>query len=239
MTIILARRVAGVNRFLKCAILLVLSYPCRIQAQTTGGDAARGEQLLSDLGCVGCHRGNGRGGNPASDLGTRFARNYAPGYLVGVMWNHASSMAAKFETTPLDENQASDLFAYFASRRFFERPGDGGRGKQVFIEKHCNACHGISKPLSGEAKPVLEWHSLRDPIAFAQEMWNHAPLMVPAFAQKGIEYPRLTSQEVNDLLILRGESSHDPRSRTPLSTRFRPYWRRAVSNDGLWRLSSG
>jgi hypothetical protein len=46
----------------------------------------------------------------------------------------------------------------------------------------------------------VAWHSLRDPIGFAQDMWNRQAGMSPAFERKGVYHQRLTSAEMNDLL---------------------------------------
>lgn len=165
-------------------------------AQTTAGDAARGEQLLRDRGCMVCH---GRGGVP--DVVTPIARSYKPTYVAGVLWNHALAGRAGLTETALSASQASDLFAYFASRRFFETPGDAGRGKRVFAEKHCLECHGGPQRLSAEVRSVQEWDSLRDPIAFAEEMWNHSPNMLRSCADERVRYPHFTSQELNDLTV--------------------------------------
>jgi mono/diheme cytochrome c family protein len=165
------------------------------------GDAARGERLLHERGCVSCHKVDGEGGTAAPDLGKRPAQNWTPAYLAGVIWNHARFGSADAVRSTLSEEQAADLFAYFASRRFFEPRGDAGRGKEVFAGKHCNDCHGISEALPAGASPVAQWPSLHDPIAFALEMWNRPVEMVPASGHKKSSHPRLTSDELNDLLV--------------------------------------
>jgi mono/diheme cytochrome c family protein len=101
----------------------------------------------------------------------------------------------------LTEAQAADLFAYFQSARFFERPGDAARGKQVFASKHCADCHGISSPVPGGGPPVASWKSLGAPIMLAQEMWNHASQMQAAMNARRIRWPALTGQELTDLLV--------------------------------------
>jgi hypothetical protein len=50
------------------------------------------------------------------------------------MWNHAPGMWAAMRDRDiragdLNEQAAADLFAFFYSARFFEKPGDAGRGK--------------------------------------------------------------------------------------------------------------
>ena len=170
-------------------------------AQVRTADASRGEQLLHNRGCVNCHTIGRRSGNAAPDLEKLVSRGYTPSSLAGVVWNHARFRRAEIGTSPFSEEQAADLFAYFASRRFFEPLGDAGRGKRIFATRHCADCHGIRTRLSAEANPVVAWRSLRDPVAFAQEMWNRPPAMAQAFARKNLRFTRFTSQELNDLLV--------------------------------------
>jgi len=85
-----------------------------------------------------------------------------------------------------DEQAAADLFAYFYSARFFERPGERGRGKQWFTEKHCAgfamACGKATDPV---AKPVVEWQSTGSSVALVNAMWNHASTM-----RQGVRAPQ-------------------------------------------------
>lgn len=188
-------------RLLRVVIGVAVCCANVLLAQTAFGDASRGEKLLRERGCVGCHKVDGEGGSAAPDLGKRTSRDYTPAYVAGVLWNHAVSGSAERGMAAFSENEAADLFAFFASRRFFEEPGDARRGKQVFFEKRCDACHGTADGVSGEASPIAAWGSLRDPIGFAQEMWNRSPAMLQAFARKQVGHPHLTSQELNDLLV--------------------------------------
>jgi cytochrome c2 len=187
------------SRFLR--ILGLAEITCAISAQTTTGDASRGEQLLCGRGCINCHELHGQGGNTAPNLAKRTSRNYTQAYVAGEMWNHALAKSPELASSPLTNGEAVDLFAYFASRRFFESLGDALRGRRVFVAKHCNACHGIAGPGSAQAPAVVKWRSLRDPIAFAQELWNRSPGMLRESTRKGLPHPRLTAPEVNDLLV--------------------------------------
>jgi cytochrome c551/c552 len=101
----------------------------------------------------------------------------------------------------LNENEAADLFAYFSSRRYFERPGDAKRGKRVFKVKQCGDCHGIEERVAANAPPVVAWSGLRDPIGLAQQMWNRRAGIRQAFARIGVECPQLDPQELTDLLV--------------------------------------
>jgi cytochrome c2 len=177
-----------------------------VAASIVSGDARRGEQLFQDQKCITCHSFNGKGGTTAPDLSKRIDRNYTPAVMASLMWNHApemwSTMSKQGVTRPtLSTQSAADLFAYFISARYFERPGDAGRGKLAFTALHCADCHGItSSPLAG-APPVAKWESLSDALVLAQQMWNHGAKMHEAFAQRKLAWGRLSGQELTDMLV--------------------------------------
>jgi mono/diheme cytochrome c family protein len=173
-------------------------------ADTIAGEAKRGEQLFRTQQCVRCHSVNGRGGSFAPDLARKIDRNYTPTVMASLMWNHAPEMWAAMKREnlsppALSNEQAADLFAYFVSARYFEKPGDAGRGKALFSAKHCADCHGITESKGGPA--VAKWESLADPVVLAQQMWNHGGAMKEALAKKGIARPTLTAQELTDVLV--------------------------------------
>jgi cytochrome c2 len=170
------------------------------------GDAHRGEQLFQTERCVQCHSVNGRGGAIGPDLGRRLGRDFTPTLLAELMWNHAPQMWMAMRTEGivrgrLSPESVADLFAFFVSARYFERPGDAGRGKQVFAAQHCTECHGITNAVAGGGPPVAKWESLADPTVLAQQMWNHGPQMRQAYAAKKLRWAPLTSQELRDMLV--------------------------------------
>src|SRR4051812_44762736 len=133
-----------------------------LAGEITPGDAHRGEQVFRTQQCVRCHSLNGRGGTFAPDLARRIDRDYSPTVMASLMWNHAPEMwsAMKKEgiaPPQVSPEQAADLFAYFVSARYFERPGDAGRGKQLFAAKHCADCHGITESKVAGAPPLAKW----------------------------------------------------------------------------------
>ncbi|MCS6953404.1 MAG: c-type cytochrome [Bryobacterales bacterium] len=170
------------------------------------GDARQGAEVFKAQGCIQCHSVAGQGGKLGPDLARRVGRGYTPSLMASLMWNHAPEMWSAMEKAgiakpQLTTEQAADLFAYFYSARYFEQPGDAGRGKRLFESRRCAGCHGVTTALPGGARPVLEWASLADPIVLAAEMWNHAAQMKEAFAKRKIPWVRLTSQELADLLV--------------------------------------
>jgi cytochrome c2 len=149
----------------------------------------------------------GKGGNVAVDLGKQVGRDHTPAGLAATLWNHAptmwEAMEAKGISKPqLTPAQAADLFAFFHASAYFEKPGDAGRGKQVFESKGCAGCHSLAAGGQGAGPAVSEWTSLQSTIALAGEMWNHAPAMEAALKKSGRKrWPKLTPAEMTDLLI--------------------------------------
>ncbi len=184
----------------------ILAVVASTHAATVAADSDRGAQLFESLHCVECHSVNGRGAKAGPDLGQRIDRNFTPASLAATMWNHAPTMwAAMSERNlrpgDLDDQAANDLFAYFYAARFFERPGDAGRGKALFSAKHCAVCHGISEARLPAAKPVAQWESIGDPVALVNAMWNHGVNMREEFARRKLAWPDLTAQDLTDMLV--------------------------------------
>jgi cytochrome c2 len=169
------------------------------------GDSTRGAKLFEDERCIRCHAVNGRGGKIGLDLGRTVSRNYTPAQLASTMWNHAPVMfgameAAGIEKPKLTAEGAADLFAFFYSARFFDKPGQAERGKSTFEAKRCGVCHGITKSNAEGAPPVAKWESLGDPILLVRQMWNHSFRMRMAFIRRKIEWQALTADQLNDIL---------------------------------------
>jgi mono/diheme cytochrome c family protein len=170
------------------------------------GDADRGKEVFHTESCDVCHSINGEGGKSAPDLGQGAERGFSPYVMTGLLWNHAPVMWAAMDKKgiarpELGEQQAADLFVYFFAARYFEQPGDARRGQRVFLEKRCGECHGIGSALREGIQPVAAWKSLADPIALAQQMWNHSGEMKPELDRKEIPYPRFSAQELTDVLV--------------------------------------
>ncbi len=179
-----------------CASMLIAASAV---AAMIPGDSERGAELFRSQKCVTCHSINGEGGDTAPDLARRPAGRYTPSLLAATMWNHAPAMweameQANIERPQLTVEQAADLFAFFYAHRYGERPGDAGRGKQVFTEKGCARCH-----LDGDAPALSEWTAAHNAVELARSMWNHAPMMQAALGDQ--PWPRLTPQQMTDLVV--------------------------------------
>jgi cytochrome c2 len=179
-----------------------------LAAQAAGftADSAQGQRLFETLSCVQCHSVNGTGGKSAPDLGRMLDRGFTPATLAATMWNHAPGMWASMRDRQitageLDQQAAQDLMAFFYAARFFEKPGDAGRGKRAFERDGCAGCHQL---------PVRQWQGLTDPIALIDAMWNHRSQMLAATASKGVRFPLLDAQDLTDILVyLRNQPARD------------------------------
>lgn len=185
---------------------LLAALVCAAQSPVFHADSNRGEALFSKLACIKCHSVNGQGGYVGPDLGKLADRDFTPSGLAATMWNHAPTMwadmsARDIQTGEMTDQDAADLFAYFYSVRFFEKPGDAARGKAVFQQKGCADCHGISQEKQPGIHPVSQWQSLNHPFALSEDMWNHSRSMIAAMSARHRVWPDLTAQELSDLLV--------------------------------------
>jgi mono/diheme cytochrome c family protein len=201
---------------------LILFAACVIPVfAAVSADARRGAEFFEKQKCNTCHSAGAamKGGTQAPDLALRADRDYTPAGIASRMWNHAPAMWAKISEAGMSvpavsEQDAADLFAFFYSARYFEKPGDAARGKRAFTEKHCAECHDLSGESGKPGPAVAKWQSLRDPIALVQRMWNHLPQMKSETEKRKVSWPELTTQDLTDMLVylqnspqLRGSSS--------------------------------
>ena len=196
---------------LTAAVFLVLGAAAHAQVEILPGSATAGQALFEEKGCLGCHSVDGEGGSAAPDLALASARQYTPGLLASVMWNHAPDMWQRMEAAgsvipDLSAAESADLFSYFYSRLYFSPEGDAERGREVFVDKNCARCHALTAgaDADGVGPAIDAWARVSDPIDWAERMWNHAGGMYAEMERAGIAWPRLSSQEMVDLLVYLG-----------------------------------
>lgn len=164
-------------------------------------DARRGAEFFAAQKCNACH-GTGK----APDLTRTIDRDYTPSGIAARMWNHAPAMwsaisKSKMSMPQVSEDQAGDLFAFLYAARYFDKPGDAGRGRRAFVEKHCSECHAVGNRAAGAGPAVGKWRSISDPVALVDHMWNHVPQMKAEFAKRKLKWPEMTSQDLADILV--------------------------------------
>jgi mono/diheme cytochrome c family protein len=177
----------------------------REQVKIMPGSVMGGAVVLRDKGCLDCHAINGRGGNRAPDFAKPSGHASTPELFATEMWNHTPRMWAEFKTIgrdvpPLTSLEAADLFAYFYGTLYFAPRGDPAKGEAVFKEEHCVSCHSEVLDTRPSKSLTEKWTDLRDPIVWAERMWNHSTQMSAAMANRGLAWPKLSEQDVADLL---------------------------------------
>jgi len=149
--------------------------------------AESGKDLFASKGCADCHHGK-------LALEGRLAHTSLTG-VAAAMWNHAPEM---LQMPPaLSEDEMRRIVSYVWARQFFADSGDAGRGKRVFAQKNCAACH--SDPASG-APSLAHGKDGYSPVVMVAALWKHGPRMLDRMQQKNLPWPRFTSSEMSDLV---------------------------------------
>jgi mono/diheme cytochrome c family protein len=174
----------------------------------SAGNSNRGRKILEDRQCLACHSVAKEGAATAADLGRRSVTSqHSPAGLAALLWSHGPSMwdqmrSRSMQISPMSKADADDLFAYFWSLRYFDPRGEAIRGKRLFSDKQCDACHSLtSEAVAGGGPPVADWAGLSDPELLAQQLWNHSNAMEQAMVERGMEWPEFSEQEMVDLLV--------------------------------------
>jgi cytochrome c len=160
------------------------------------GDPKFGEKWFTQKECIKCHALGSE-----LDLSKKkdFPRTLAQ--LAGMMWNHSykmwKGMKEKGLGRPiLSSQEMADLVAYLFSTRYFDEPGDPGRGKILFAKKQCNLCH-------GKGTKMVDLFGLKgqiSPILMAEMMWNHGPDMLERMRKAKVPWQKIDGKEMVDLM---------------------------------------
>ena len=175
------------------------------------GNPQDGRQLFVTKQCVVCHQVGGVGGvlGPSLDF---LQQSGSPIFVATALWNHGPTMAeamrvAQVTRPTFTAAELRDLSAYFMSVTppseqgpFYVLPGRPAVGRQLFVEKHCVACHSITGE-GGQVGPDLgaqerPWTLFE----FAAVLWNKAPAMREVMQARGITVPQLRPEEMVDLV---------------------------------------
>ncbi len=166
------------------------------------GNPARGRQVFTELKCATCHRVAGEGGGTAPDLGRREDRSYTPNAMASAMWSHVTAMwpaidRAGVRRPQITEQQAADLFAWFAGENRPDKPGAAREGRAVYEAKFCARCHDDSysgapslSPLAGRA----------DAYAMVAGLWRHGGGMLSRMVARNTAWQTLTPEEMGNII---------------------------------------
>jgi mono/diheme cytochrome c family protein len=177
--------------------------PAPDQASTA---ATPGELVFSDEACLQCHSFQGKGGNRASSVSKLVERKANPVEVVSSLWNHAPAMWAGMREvgivkSTMAEERAAQLVSYLSSGREAGQAGDPARGRKLFADKGCTACHGAAK--GGAAAPA----SMRrggSPASMVSVLWEHGPRMLDRMKERNLAWPEFSAPEMADLIAYLG-----------------------------------
>ena len=171
------------------------------------GDVQRGQALLAEMSCLGCHDLGRRGKiGPALIVPGRSA---SPVGLVTDLWNHYPRMAAALRDKDLgwfawSGDAITDLSRYLSSLAavgspaVLLAPGDPGEGARLFTRLGCAGCHA---PAGGAAWVALVRASNRRSAAEnGAALLRHLPRMGERAPGATQSLRPLTEKEMADLL---------------------------------------
>ncbi len=167
------------------------------------GDPVLGEAVLRSKGCSECHSTDASGGTVGPDL-AKWGRYANPTVWAQLMWEHApvmeiAMMRSGMSWPKLEGSDLVHIVAYVRSAgtsgdKIYLHPGSTDRGRRLFLQKKCDACHpGTGPDLSTADLPVSVG-------ALASRMWNHSPEMTRQMQQQEVDRQPITPQELVDIL---------------------------------------
>ena len=166
--------------------------------------------VFREKGCASCHGNNASGGNAPSLRGREALSSLAQ--LITAMWNHAPRMWEAMEERKvgypsLSYEETGQLVSYLYFSRYADSSGDAEHGRVLFTAKHCVLCHSVKGVGGTRAKDLANAHSVENPIAWTQALWNHASKMQVALDHDGLRWPKFEADEMRDLFAYVRQSS--------------------------------
>jgi mono/diheme cytochrome c family protein len=188
----------------------LIAFLFTLQYADQPGDPQAGEQLFSAKGCIQCHEVGGKGGRlgPSLDF---LKRANSPVLIAAALWNHGPEMVETLKAVGIERptfagRELADIIAFVQSSP--REPGaemvrvvagTPERGEKLVAEKRCLACHSVAGK-GGKVGPELGRRQHVSLTQFAGLMWNHAPGMWAQMKARGIQVPRMTGQEMADIV---------------------------------------
>lgn len=146
-------------------------------AYAQAGSPQAGKLVFQQKGCVQCHSIAGAGGSVGPDLGVQRPRAHMA-EMAAALWNHGPAMWAKMKelgrpVPKLSDTEMADLLAYIYFVQYMGQGGSATRGRDLFREKSCAACHAARGEGLKGAADLAASDAVRSPFLWAAAIWNH------------------------------------------------------------------
>jgi mono/diheme cytochrome c family protein len=109
------------------------------------------------------------------------------------------------EWPELEDDDLANIIAFVRSvgksaKKMYLQPGSPSRGKSLFTERACAACHSPDSDDKLKAPDLSRIELPHSLSALGSRMWNHSPKMRAVMAEHDIKTPPLTPQEMADII---------------------------------------
>ncbi|HYK87537.1 MAG TPA: c-type cytochrome [Acidobacteriota bacterium] len=190
----------------------IISYLYYLNYNSEPGQADSGEKIFSSRGCIQCHateplHAKGKPGKAVYEM-QQFT---GPVALAVAVWNHGGSMFARMSQMRIpwpqfQGKEVADLVAFLRSsnRAYCDTgmvvPGDSSRGQNLFRSKGCGSCHQSETNTSAQGPNLASSGTALSVSSTIAALWNHYPRMSQRIATSGVPYPKISLEEMEDLL---------------------------------------
>ena len=159
-----------------------------------------GRTMFRTEACATCHSFNRKPSGQGSLSGSRNDFNTITGFTAA-MWNHGSKSRGQTSDTGIQRESFSagemgELISYVYFSGGFEEDGNPVKGGRLFVKKGCQSCHGDT--LAGELS--IDDDGRFSAARLASAVWSHGPRMLDEMEETGLEWPKLSSQDMADLI---------------------------------------
>ena len=88
------------------------------------------------------------------------------------------------------------VVSYIWAKQYFQGSGSSDRGKRVFAQQGCAACH----EAQGGAPKLGKGKDAYSDISMISALWEHGPRMLERMTEKKQAWPRFTAPQMSDLI---------------------------------------
>jgi cytochrome c2 len=125
--------------------------------------------------------------------------------IAGKIWSHSNHMWEEMRRINLrfpifSPDEMADVISYLYFIQFYDEEGDKLEGKKLFREKACIFCHALEGEGENIGPDLGKSEVVFSPIFLASAMWNHAVIMEDMLAEKNLDWPRFSGNQMRDIV---------------------------------------